>query len=266
MENDERAKWQSTRRSYVAWRAAARGSSVLAIERALNLLDAFGLEDAKLTLAELSRRAHLPKSSALRIARTLQRSGYLVQLPDVAWRLGPAAAWLGARYQVVFDLDNTIEPVLQDLARKTRESASFFVRDGEMRICLLRVKGNDAPHRVRIGEPLPLEKGSAGQVMLAFTGREGSLYEEIRQRGFHITIGEFSRAFASVSAPVFGRTWSSPGALCVAGPVHRLTKAKLDALAPIVMRAAHYLSCEMSRLPFSPRLVVPSARPSKPFT
>ena len=52
---------------------------VVSVRRALDLLDAFGIDDGHLTIAELARRTALPKTSALRLARTLQSSGYLVQ-------------------------------------------------------------------------------------------------------------------------------------------------------------------------------------------
>lgn len=90
-------------------RKETRDDSAEAIKRAFRLLDGFGPEDSQLTLSELSRRAGIPKTTALRIARTLESCRYLVQLKDGAWRLGPSAAWLGARYQVAFDLNNTIE-------------------------------------------------------------------------------------------------------------------------------------------------------------
>jgi len=237
----------------------ASAGTVNSVTRAFDLLDAFGLRDSKLTLAELARRAKLPKSSALRIARTLKTTGYLVQLDDGAWRLGPAAGWLGARYQIAFDLDNTIEPVVQQLAQETQETISFFVHDGNVRSCLVRAKGKKAvPTRLRIGEPAPLEKGSPGHVILAFTGREGAPYDEIRKRGFHITISEFKAEFASVSAPVFGTTWTVVGALTLAGPASRLTKAKLLKFAPQVVRAARRLSYELSGGPAKPRMMAAS--------
>jgi len=230
---------------------------VTSITRAVDLLDAFGLSDSKLTLSEMARRAKLPKSSALRIARTLKSMNYLVQLDDGTWRLGPAAAWLGARYQVAFDLDNTIEPVVQQLALETHETISFFVHDGNMRSCLVRAKGSRAvPTRLRIGEPAPLDKGSPGHVILAFTGHEGALYDDIRRRGFHVTVSEFSTEFASVSAPVFGTTWTVVGALTLAGPASRLTKSRLLAFAPTVVSAARRLSYELSGGSAKPRMMM----------
>lgn len=240
-------------------RKGTRDDSVEAIKRGFRLLDRFGPEDSQLTLSELSRRAGIPKTTALRIARTLESCRYLVQLKDGAWRLGPSAAWLGARYQVAFDLNNTIEPVLQKVARTTKETAAFFVHDGNMRNCLMRVKGaHGISARARIGLPMPLDRGSPGQVILAFTGKAGALYDEIRRRGFHLTIAEYSPTTAGVSAPVFGTTWSVVGALCVSGPADRMTEDILLAHAPTVMRAARQLSYELSRGSSAPRIMASS--------
>ena len=50
---------------------AASNGSVVAVLRALRLLEAFGMTDAQLTLAELSRRTGMHKTTVLRMARTL---------------------------------------------------------------------------------------------------------------------------------------------------------------------------------------------------
>lgn len=240
-------------------RKETAGDSVEAVKRAFRILDGFGLEDSHLSLSELSRRAGIPKTTALRIARTLESCGYLVQLKDSAWRLGASAAWLGARYQVAFDLNNTIEPALQKVARITKETAAFFVHDGNMRNCLMRVKGaRGISARARIGLPMPLDRGSPGQVILAFTGKVGPLYDEIRRRGFHLTIAEYSPTTAGVSAPVFGTTWSVVGALCVSGPADRMTEESLLAHAPTVVSAARQLSYELSRGSSAPRIMANS--------
>ena len=92
---------------------------------------------------------------------------YMVQTEDGQWRLGPAAGWLGARYQAGFDVNNVVEPTLHDLVRVTGESASFYVREGDIRSCIARVEGpQSVRHNVRIGERLPLNKGAPGRVIL----------------------------------------------------------------------------------------------------
>ena len=224
--------------------SVSESDGVVAVARALRVLDAFLIDDAFLSLAELSRRANLHKTTALRIARTLAAANYLVQRQeDGAWRLGPATGWLGARYQASYDVNNAIEPVLRELTLTTNESASFFVREGKIRTCLVRVEGPQAiRHHIRVGEALPLEKGSPGRVLLAFSGEPGEVYDEIRRKGYYISIGERDAEIASVAAPVFGNGWLLLGTLSVSGPAGRLSRSKLNAFAKLVTSKASQLS------------------------
>jgi DNA-binding IclR family transcriptional regulator len=216
---------------------------VIAVTRALSLMEAFELGESTLSLAELSRRSGMHKTTALRLARTLQLSNYMVQADDGQWRLGPAAGWLGARYQAGFDVNNVVEPTLHELVKGTGESASFYVREGDIRACVSRVEGPHAVrHHVRMGERLPLAKGAPGRVILAFSGAKGEPYESIRERGFHISIGEREPDVSSVAAPVFSTNWRLLGSICISGPSSRLTKARLEKHAKVVMRAANQLS------------------------
>lgn len=218
-------------------------STVTAVLRAMQLIDALALGESHLPLAELSRRCGLHKTTALRIARTLAQSGYLVQRDDGDWRLGPAAGWLGARYQAGFDVQNVLEPALRALTMACGESAAFYVREGNVRTCLVRVEGPQAlRHHARMGEGLPLNKGSPGRVILAFSGEPGDLYEAIRQRGFHWSIGEREQGVATISAPVFGKHWRLLGSVCVSGPASRLPQQKLEEMANTVIAAANQLS------------------------
>ena len=220
---------------------------VIAVTRALHLLEAFNLGESHLTLAELSRRCQLHKTTVLRLARTLALSGYMVQRDDGEWRLGPAAGWLGARYQAGFDVQNELEPALRELTQQTGESAAFYVREGNVRTCLVRVEGpQPLRHHARMGEGLPLDQGSPGRVLLAFSGEPGEVYEQIRKRGFHWSIGEREQGVSTVSAPVFGRNWRLLGSLCISGPASRLPASRLDELAPKVISAANKLSYLLS--------------------
>ncbi len=109
---------------------------VIAVTRAIKLLEAFEAEDEYLSLADLSRRSEIHKTTVLRIARTLASHHYLVNREDGAWRLGPAAGWLGARYRSSFNVASEVEPVLVELTQISGESATFFVQEGDVRICL----------------------------------------------------------------------------------------------------------------------------------
>jgi DNA-binding IclR family transcriptional regulator len=216
---------------------------VAAVTRALAVMEAFEVGESSLGLAELSRRIGLHKTTTLRLARTLALSQYMVQTEDGQWRLGPAAGWLGARYQAGFDVNNVVEPALHQLVKATGESASFYVREGDVRSCVARVEGpQSVRHNVRIGARLPLNRGAPGRVILAFSGASGQPYEAIRERGYHISLGEREPEVASIAAPVFGLNWRLLGSMCISGPSSRLTKAKLDKHARGVVRAANRLS------------------------
>ncbi|MGE8320699.1 MAG: IclR family transcriptional regulator [Comamonas sp.] len=222
---------------------AGNDGGVIAVTRALQVLDAFALGESQLPLAELSRRCGLHKTTVLRLARTLAQSGYLVQRDDGDWRLGPSAGWLGARYQAGFDVQNVLEPALRALTQSSGESAAFYVREGNVRTCLVRVEGPQAlRHHARMGEGLPLDQGSPGRVILAFSGAPGRVYEQIRKQGYQWSIGERETGVATVSAPVFGMNQRLLGSVCISGPESRLPPATLEKLAPLVMNAARQLS------------------------
>ena len=218
-------------------------TGVIAVTRALRLLEAFGTTDAQLTLADLSRRTGLHKTTALRIARTLAADHYLVQKEHGSWRLGRAVGWLGACYQATFDVHDVVEPVLRELTIETGESASFYVREGNQRTCLARVDGPQTiRHHVRVGIGLPLNLGAPGRVILAFSGEPGEPYETIRQRGYHLSLGEREPEVSSVSAPVFGIQWRLLGSICISGPTSRLSETRLLELAHTIIQSANQLS------------------------
>ncbi len=238
--------------------ASERDVGVTAVTRALSLMEAFEIGEFSLALAELSRRVGMHKTTVLRLARTLAQSSYMVQTDDGQWRLGPAAGWLGARYQAGFDVNNVVEPALHELVKLTGESASFYVREGSVRSCVARVEGpQSVRHNVRIGERLPLNRGAPGRVILAFSGEKGEPYETIRRRGFQISMGEREAEVSSVAAPVFRTNWSLLGSMCISGPSSRLTKAKLSDHAKRVVHAANQLSYALAgdRSPATPPVV-----------
>jgi len=216
---------------------------IQAVIRAMSLLQAFdSADEVFLTLTEMARRTGMHKPTALRLARTLALTRFLVQREDGAWRLGPFAGWIGSRYQAQFDVGSVIEPILLRLAAETGESSSFYVHEGNLRSCLMRCDGPNArPDHPRSGELLPLELGAPGRAILAALGEPGDLYERIRRRGFHYARAERSTGAAAVAAAVRGAHGVVVGAVSTSGPVERLTTPVLRRLAPITMAAARQL-------------------------
>lgn len=210
-----------------------------AVDRALSLLAAFRAGDGPLTLAELSERTRLYKSTALRLLASLEHAGLLQRGPSGLYALGPEVARLHAIYCASFSLESQVLPVLRDLVNRTRESAAFHVRQGEQRRVLARV---DSPHllrdHIRAGDLLPLNRGSGGRVLMAFGGARGKVYEQARQDGYVELSGDRVPDVGGVSAPVFGADGQLVGALTLTYPVTR----RHDDFAAQVRDAAHALS------------------------
>lgn len=238
-------------------------SGVLAVRRAMRILNAFGVEDTKLSLAELSRRTELHRSTVLRLARTLAMDDYLAQVADGNWRLARAAGWLGACYQATFNAKDIVEPVLQELSAATGESATFYIREGSQRICIARIEGaRSIRHHVRVGASLPLELGSPGRVILAFSGEAGEPYEAIRRAGYMMSLGERDPEVSSIAAPVYTVNWTLLGAICISGPISRLNEEALEQYKDTLLSAASRLSRAMMGVQQGARAATKAAKGS----
>lgn len=225
---------------------------VRAVHRAMSLLAAFHGDEVFLSLAELARRTGMHKPTALRLARTLALTRFLVQRADGNWRLGPSAGWIGSRYQAQFDVGSVIEPILQQLSAATGESSSFYVYEENVRSCLVRCDGPNArSNHPRSGEVLPLELGAPGRVILAALGQPGEPYEDIRHRGYHCARGERDIDSAAVAAAVRGARGVVLGAVSTSGPVERLTMAVLRRHAVHTVAAARQLGTVLGGIPAS---------------
>ena len=199
---------------------------VEAVERALGILEAFADGTPRLTLAELAARTGFYPSTILRLAGSLERFGYLGREADGRFRLGPTPLRLGVLYQESFDLAALVRPALARLVATTGETAAFYVREGERRICLYR---QHSPrllrHHVEEGGALPLDRGASGHVLRAFT--EGGAGGE----GPWISLGERDPELAALAVPVFGRGRRFLGALGLSGPLGRFQPAERARMA-----------------------------------
>jgi len=220
---------------------------VAAVDRALTILRAFeGEGDPEpLTLAALARRTGLYKSTMLRLMVSLQAFGYIVQLPDGRYHLGPTPFRLGSVYQRGNRLYGHVMPVLRTLVAQGSESPSFHIRhDERLRLCVLRI---DSQHstldRVRAGALLPLDRGAAGTVILAFDGTQrGEKFDQARSAGLAVSYGERDPDCAAVASPVFGADNKFVGALSVSGPKSRFTDENIHKMSLQVVDGARRIT------------------------
>ncbi len=213
---------------------------VAAVDRAIAIVEAFQDGDTALSLGELARRTGLIKSTVLRLAASLERAGCLQRSDAGSYRLGPTLFRLGARYQASFNLGDHVMPVLERLSAATGESASLYVREGDVRVCLHRVHSmrHQLLHFLRVGTQFPFDTGASGKVIAAFTQPgEGGI--DTRERLVARSVADRTIVqTAAVSAPVFDAADAFLGALSLAGPSMRFTEAALPRLERAVLEAA----------------------------
>lgn len=216
---------------------------VEAVERAFALLEAFADGTRVLTLAELAARAGLYPSTALRLAGSLIRFGYLARGVEGGYRLGPTPFRLGGLYRAGYVLADQLRPALVRLVALTGETGGFYIRDGERRICLFR-EPSPRPIRLHIeeGATMPLDRGASAHVLMAFSGGTLPVHEAVRAAGVAISLGQRDPETAAVAAPVFGPGGRLVGALGVSGPVLRLSATEAARIAPMVVAEAQAVS------------------------
>ncbi len=213
---------------------------VASVERALSVLDA--LTDDRVTLAELTKRTGIVKSTVLRLITSLARFGYVLRLEDGSYRLGPKAYQIGSLYQRHYRAADVVLPVLKRVVEELQESASFYIQDGDKRICLHRVNGSRAVRDlINEGDPLPVTLGASGHVLRAFSGAKGRKFDDIRKAMFAASFGERDPELAAMASPVFGVDGRLMGALSVSGPRYRL-ESLVEHVVPVLFKHAKELT------------------------
>lgn len=206
--------------------------------RTLTLLSAFRKGDDAVSLAELTARTGLVKTTIMRLAISLEEHGYLVRLADGSYRLGAELLRLGSIYQQSFRVEAHVMPALEYLVARTGESASFYVRSGDHRLCLYRV---DSPHRLRMhvrqGDMLPMDNSAIAQVLRVF-GEVPLPPEAALAAVPFYTGGERDPHVAGMATPVFGPGGGFMGALCLTGPVTRLTREVARGTEGVLLKIA----------------------------
>ncbi|MYR25341.1 transcriptional regulator, IclR family [Streptomyces sp. LcepLS] len=145
----------------------AAGSPV--IDRAFALLNAFDSGHRALTPAELAQRAGMPRSSALRLARSLVRVGALERRADGVFVVGLRLLETASLAPRGHGLRAVAMPYLDDLVHVTHQHALLAVRDEAEALLVERLSAREAsPVRYRVGGRVPLTHTGVGLVLLAF--------------------------------------------------------------------------------------------------
>jgi DNA-binding IclR family transcriptional regulator len=248
-----------------------RRSGVGVLDRSMALLDL--LSDGPRSLRSLTEASGLPRPTAHRLLVALEVHGLVGRTADGAFRLGPRLTELALRAGDGLELGTLAAGVLARLHDQTGESVQLYLRSGDRRLCVAaRDAGAGLRDSVPVGALLPLDAGSGGKVLLAwsddasrFPAAAPDELAAVRRRGWASSVAEREPGVASVSAPVL-RDGALLGALCVSGPASRLGSSPGRRLAPLVVAAAGEIAerAGTGQVPAAPGPGAPPGPPRMP--
>ncbi|MFX0547191.1 IclR family transcriptional regulator [Roseovarius sp. S1116L3] len=222
------------------------GRGVAAVDRALSIIAALEKGRMPLNLSEIARSTELYKSTILRLLESLQGAGYVVRVEENKYALGPTIMQLGLAYERSNPLRHQILPVMEKLVDMGTESPSFHMRQtADERLCLFRLNSNHSTlDRVHTGDRLPVRRGAAGKVLVAFgePHEAGAEMDQIRGECFAVSLGERDKLCAGIAAPVFSGSRRLVGALSFSGPKERFTEADIARMKGQMMEAVREIS------------------------
>jgi DNA-binding IclR family transcriptional regulator len=222
--------------------------------RVLRILEFLAQNADGFTLAELTRRLRVPKSSLLALLRTFAGHGYLEHQPNGVYRLGPKAIEIGIRSPSQRELPALAAPVLLDLMEKSGESVflASLAHDGPEVVYIDKVESRQQiRYSASLGERRRLHCTAPGLAVFAFmptaererllatmslprltdstiTDRDAlrACLDEVRKTGVSISIDGFIAGASAIAAPIFDRHGRAVAACTVVGPTPRLLAQK----------------------------------------
>ncbi|WP_035777224.1 IclR family transcriptional regulator [Arthrobacter sp. H5] len=202
-------------------------TSTRTVERALLLLGAV-CDRGRVSLAEAARDAELSASTALRLLRTLEATGF-VRKDDAGYRPGMRVVQLGAQALSHESLVSLAEDALERLVGKTGESTYLNVPSHDGHGIYLAVK--EGTHSVRhtswVGRSIPLDGSAAGQVLAGRTPGAGYV---IVRNGIEPDV-------TAIAAPVMTGDRVT-AALSVVVPSYRISESQAKTIGMLVAAEA----------------------------
>jgi DNA-binding IclR family transcriptional regulator len=233
------------------------GRAYQSLDRGLRVIEAIADLEGSATVAAVSRKTGLPRSTVHHLLRALVEFDYLVQDPDTrTYTLSYKIFLLTRRTWSKEQLSRIAVPFLEELCLRTKEGASLAVlRDGVVTVIAKREP--EGPVRVvqEVGAIRPIHCTAVGKGLAAW-GAERELesiisqtvFEKytnktitspeafrrelarIRATGFAFDDEEHNPGIRCLATPVRDHSGDVRAALCVVGPSNHLLKRRLPEL------------------------------------
>lgn len=238
------------------------GNSVRAVERALDILTAFGAEDTELTVTDLLKRVDLSRPTLYRLLYTLEQKGFISSEGDPQrFCLGPAVGRLSWAWSSSINISQHALPTMQEIWRLTGETVALFIPQGAIRVCIAELPStNPLSFKRGVGHSERIALGASGRALLAwldFTEDDLVAYckglpltpdtlrkqlEEVRKKGYATGRNEILEGAAAIAVPFFHNNGKILGSVAIFGPAVRMDESRLEQIAPIMQDLVRKLS------------------------
>jgi prepilin-type processing-associated H-X9-DG protein len=214
--------------------------------------------------------AHLETNRAgcHRFLLSLRDLGYVEKTEEGRYRLTFKVLELGMKKLERFEIRHTAHPMMQELSTAFGETVNLGFWDGHAIVHLDKINSTEILRMDSgLGALAPAYCTGLGKAILAFLAEDEvedylrtlefqpltpntiasatQLQKEldvIRERGFAVDNEELSIGLRCVAAPVFDYTGRASFALSISGPTHRLSEARIDAMAEKVQAVCRRLT------------------------
>jgi len=223
---------------------------IQSLDKGLHLLEMIEMAREPLSLNDLYKKLKWERASIHRMLETLVRRGYLIRdTKRKTYILGPKIYGLYSSIQRDLDIKKTIKPYLDELAKRTCETAHVAVAINNEMVFLDRSAGTEAVTvNTQIGDRVPLYCTAIGKAYLAFEKKFSlrDLYKEplesyttntmtdigaiekdlelTQRRGYSFDNEEYLEGIRCVSAPIFNDCGEIVAVLGISGPKYRMTR------------------------------------------
>jgi len=255
---------------------------IRSVLKAIDILQTFNPDEPRISLAKISTRLGMPRSTTHNLLNTLLSRGFVEKTDDGRYALGPATVALTQSVRVNVELRDRAAPLLRELADACRESAYLGVLDNDYALYIYAV---ESPRRLlartAVGERVTLHCTSLGKAILSglpveevesivsrvglpkFTERTiadlAALKRElgqIRTQGYAVDRGEHETGTYCLGAPILDVRGQVIGACSVSGAASELIRGNSPEYSARVMHTAQEISRRMGYVPATPLSVV----------
>jgi DNA-binding IclR family transcriptional regulator len=245
---------------------------VRALERALQILGVFRLEQPELSLSDLSTATDLAPSTALRLLTILAQYGYVEKSPETdRYRIGVGMFERGSIYIQSTSVEAEAAEALETLARETNQTASLGVLDRTdiVHIAVYQparairyyapVGQREMAHCTGLGKALlsgrsdeevdeiVAQRGLPGRTDRTITTIAGlrSALSEIRERGYALDNEESIVGLRCVAAPIFDDRNRVVAAVSASGAANEFSETAMPVLVDVVTKTAAEISARL---------------------